>query len=616
MPDGEADRPLFHTGVVASVVDRASGPANRVSNAVSGMLDRLGEMRSQGQGVIQRTITDPLSRVREGFQENFLQPVNESVGGLDQLQRKLIQLGTFLAGFFAFREIKQQLTEIFEQTVELESQLVDLANRTGSERFSQNVLGWARDLSQELGRPREQLFGIAEGLAEVGINATQIDTEGILAAGDAIGSVDSAMSGIMDAVRDPQGIFQLNELFNRQLPFERLRDIVQRFPGPGEFRGRFQAINQLLRETFGENLERSAQSVEGLRNTWDSMMEEIRMSIMGRPGDPDSLFSFIRTTMDRAINFVEENRGLLHSIGSSVGDVLRAMGQSLMDFFDHVLETFGVDMEEIRQGGEAFRRELLIPLTAEIIGMIERMERFAEGAFDVLHDLFSENVIGDVMEKATRVFGLGATIIGVITRSPSFLLAGATALGISEAADLSSTPEGISGTIESAVAALDFATSGVLDQFYMIGAISSAAMQNWPMAAGFAGLWAVSKGKQWMANAPDIGGDVAETRLQAGDRGGQSLRMGFTRRTDERMLEARDRSTAMDRIARDVLDPFQVSEEAREMAGMDGEGGREVNFNQFNMFGNNPFVNPALQRKVQEQMSQNLERERQRQDAR
>ena len=401
MPNGEEQGRTVWEVVLD---DRASGPAEAISQSVTGLLNRLRDLKERGVGVIRDILTRPLEAAGEKS-EGF--------------RNKLIALGAAIGGFLAFRKMKNELTEIFNEAVMVEGQLVRLANLTGSDRFAEQTLGWARRWAVELRIPREELFSISEGLAQIGINAAKFDPSGIVAAGQAAGGVASVVTALRQAALDPSYLLRLQETF-RALPFERLQEII-RTTQPGDFQGRIEALNTLFREVYGDNLERSRRSVIGLRQGLRELITQFRETIAG-VGSP--LFNFFREQLEKAVDFNQRSAPTIRAIGQTISSILETTLRSVMQFVDFVLDRFGVSLSDIADKGEQFRTRFLIPVQAEIIGYITRIELFAERAFGTIAEFLDKLRDEEWQRKATAIGGIGGVVLGMLLRRPTLIIGG------------------------------------------------------------------------------------------------------------------------------------------------------------------------------------------------
>ena len=402
---------VIKTGLIVDVVDNASEPSKKIGVSIDGLIDRLTSMIKRGTGAFKKVFTSPLGAAEKG---------------IGSFKKTLIALGTSIGAFLFFRKMKRSIESIFEEAVKLETQLLAIANATGSAQFAEQTLGWARRFAKELRVPREDLFAIAQGLQEIGVNAAQIDPSGIIAAGQAVGGVSQVISAIQEAALDPNALLGLQERF-RQLPFGELQEIIATVEA-GDFEGKVQALNALFSKTFGDNIERSRNSVAGLRQGLREMILTFQEAIVG-VGSP--LFDFFRDQLDKAVKFIEDNQRNIREIGASISSILTTALRAFLDFLDFVLEKFGLGLDDISDKGTKFRRKFLIPATAEIIGLITRIEVFAEVAFDKVTGIFQKFSDPETVAKATALAGFGAIILGILLRRPTLLIGGATLLGIS-----------------------------------------------------------------------------------------------------------------------------------------------------------------------------------------
>lgn len=407
MPNGEAD-----TSTVYEVLleNRASGPADAISKSVTGMLDRLRELKEKGQGIVKQILTRPLDKAGDAA---------------SSFRTKLLALGATIAGFLALRQLKRELTEIFNEAVRVESRLVAIANLTGSDQFAEQTIGWARKYAMELRVPREELFSISEGLAQIGINAANFDPRGIIAAGQAAGGVANVVQQLRQAALDPSTLLRMQETF-RALPFERLQEII-RTTTPGDFQGRVEALNRLFAEVYGDTIERSRRSVAGLRQGLRELILQFRETVAG-VGSP--LFNFFREQFEKAVQFVEHAQPTIRALSNSISQILTESLRAVTRFVDFILERFGTSFSDIADKGDRFRTKFLIPMTAEIIGFITRIELFAEKAFGTVADFLAKLQDDEFRRKATAIGGIGGVVLGLLLRRPTLLVGGLALLGL------------------------------------------------------------------------------------------------------------------------------------------------------------------------------------------
>ena len=395
---------LLQTGVLAVIQDKASAVAAKIDKSVTAMTNSFVNFKKKAKGAVTNLLTAPFRMA------------GKAIGFLTN---KFVILAGLVGGFLAFRKMKQQISDIFEEAVKLEQQLVRLANITGSERFAEQTLGWAKQFAKDLRVPREELFNIAEGLAQIGINASEIDPSGIIAAGQAAGGVSQVVQALQQAAMDPSSILQLQQTF-RQLPFERLQEII-RTTQPGDFQTRIQMLNTLFMETFGDNLDRSRKSVIGLRQGLRELITQFRETLVG-VGSP--LFEFFRDNLEKAVKFIERNERTIKEIGASISQILTAALKSVLKFADFVLERFGLNLDKITESGESFRKRFLFPATAEIIGMIVKLELFAEAAFTKIAEIIDKFKDKEARDKILTIAGVGGVLLGLLLRRPSLIIGG------------------------------------------------------------------------------------------------------------------------------------------------------------------------------------------------
>jgi len=415
MPNGVANQTVYEV----FLQDRASMVADTISKSVTGMLNRLQEMKEKGAGVVKDILTRPLGTAAEAS---------------EGLRNKLLALGAAITGFLALRKLKTELTEIFNEGVRVESQLVRLANLTGSDQFAEQTVGWAHKWALQLRIPRQELYSIAEGLSQIGINASQFDPSGIIAAGQAAGGVTNVVNALRQSALDPSSLLQLQETF-RALPFERLQEIIQTTM-PGDFQGRVEALNALFREVYGDTLERSQRSVVGLRQALAELLLQFRETIAG-VGSP--LFDFFRSQLEKAVEFIQRARPTIQALGQSISQILTETLRSVVRFVDFILERFGTSFEDIAEHGDRFRTRFLIPVTAEIIGFITRIELFAEKAFGTIADFLGKLKDEEWQRRMSAIGGVGGVVLGLLLRRPSLIVGGLALLKIHHSLSSSDT---------------------------------------------------------------------------------------------------------------------------------------------------------------------------------
>lgn len=428
------------------------------------------------------------------------------MGGLfKRFRGYLLGLGGILAGWLGFRAIRS-FNDLIRDSIDLvskmEEQLRGLANLTGSDRWAAASLEWARSLRRELGLAVETSLELARSLSRIGIAAASTNVRGLLAAQQAVG-----VSGeqIVTAVRSPDQFMGLFEQFRGQVPFFALQEILAS-TGPFDYEERLERLNSLLLRIFGHTLERGKGTLASLRDQISMMGQEIREAIVGRPDDPNSFYSFLRGMVQRIRNFIAENLDNIRTLAGTVGTILRAFWENTVLFFRNSFEILGVNLSDTADKFHAFNQNIILPYTFRIVNLMTQVRLFSERTVEAIRNLF-ENPVR--MERIKDMVAVGAILLGLLSRRPLMMIAGAGMLGY----DIPT------GEVTSPGQWIQNLTMGVMDLMrpgltglWLIAAAVSAVTGNKIGAAIFLGLAAASgaRGLLSMVGVDTGLGDITE----------------------------------------------------------------------------------------------------------
>jgi hypothetical protein len=195
---------------------------------------------------------------------------------------------------------------------------------------------------------------------------------------------------------------------------------------PMDFVGNVHKITEAMAILYPDIDKRIRNTFTNLRAQWRGMMEQLRTTFLGEPGDPNTLLGQIEQIQKSFINFVRRIRPVIAAVGNAVGKVITAVLSQIRLTADTVFSWFGSSIEEMSKDAEAFNNKVITPITVRLINTITYLGELFRTVLSTMKETVTWWATNkEAFSLARKVSGGALIALGAMTGNPLLALVGA-----------------------------------------------------------------------------------------------------------------------------------------------------------------------------------------------